>query len=291
MSTPVLGSYSFTNTPDVNGNLLLVSNSAVTLNSVTSTSISATTGTFTTLSGALNGTIGATTPATGVFTTIGAGTAAIVTNYLTLAAGSTTIAPMQFTSGPLQTTVTAGDLEFDGTVFYKAVDTTNGRSTIDGFNYFRLAASGTGITTIADFFGANSAIPLVAGGVYEVEFVCYHSNSASGSVTWNITSTNALQSLTGEYTASSTAGIGAVGTAQTAGINVTASTTTNFPATGTDAIATHRAHIRVVIQANATTGGSTRLRLTAAAGTATPLANSYYKVRRLPAGNAGTFVA
>ena len=36
---------------------------------------------------------------------------------------------------------------------------------------------------------------------------------------------------------------------------------------------------------------NTRLRLTSTAGTATPLINSYFKVRRLSGANVGTYVA
>jgi hypothetical protein len=82
-----------------------------------------------------------------------------------------------------------------------------------------------------------------------------------------------------------------VGTPQTAAINVTSSSSTAFPVSGTEATAvTHYFTVRVL--ATAGNGASnTRLRLTMSAGTATPLINSYFRVRRLAGANVGTFVA
>lgn len=211
---------------------------------------------------------------------------------LKMAAGSATIAPFTLTAGTNLSTAAAGVFEYDGDGLYFTNDITNGRNQVAQNNYFRLTGSGTGITTIADFFGINSAIPLVAGGIYEIEWQCYFSQVTAGTGTWTIVSTNALQSLTSEYVGSPIAGIGAVGTPQTAGVNVTASTATALPVTGTEATgATHYFKVKAILQANATTGGNTRLRLTMGAGTATPLINSIYYVRRLDTGNVGTFVA
>jgi hypothetical protein len=222
------------------------------------------------------------------------GTAAAPTAVVTLGAGAAAAnsAPLKFTSGTNLTTAEAGAAEFDGTSLYSTVDTTNGRRAWDGWNYFRLTGSGTGITTIADFFGANSAIPLVANGVYEIEWVCYFSQATAGTATWTITTaTTNLANLTGEYVGSPVGGIGAVGTPQTAGVNVTASSSTAFPVTGTEATAaTHYFRVRVLLTAG-NGASNVRLRLTMSAGTATPLINSFFRVRRLPGSNTGAFVA
>lgn len=213
-------------------------------------------------------------------------------NNYTAAAGTATVAPLNMTSGTSLTVAAAGAQEFDGAAFYSTSDTTNGRRFNDAWNYFRLTGSGTGITTIADFFGSNSAIPLVANGVYEIEWHCYFSQATAGTATWTVvTATTALANITGEYNGSNIAGIGAVGAPQTAGINTTTSSSTAFPVTGTEATAaTHYFTVRVLVTAGNGTS-NTRLRLTMGAGTATPLINSYYRVRRLPAANTGTFVA
>lgn len=211
---------------------------------------------------------------------------------VTMAACTTSVPNCTMNAGTLMTTPTAGVMEFDGTAFYCTTDTTNGRRFNDTWNYFRLTGSGTGITTIADFFGANDGIPLVASGVYEIEWICYFSQATAGTATWTITTaTTALANLTGEYIGSPVGGIGAVGTPQTAGLNVTTSSAAVFPVTGTEATAvTHYFRIRVVVTAGAG-ASNTRLRLTMSAGTATPLINSYFRVRRLAGANAGTYVA
>lgn len=215
-----------------------------------------------------------------------------VAGQMTMTTGTTSIAPIIIPAGTNLTSPVAGALESDGVAFYNTVDTTNGRRQDDGWNYFRLTGSGTGITTIADFFGTNDGIPLVANGVYEVEWYCYFSQATAGTATWTIvTATTALATLTGEYIGSPIGGIGAVGTPQTAAINTTASSSTAFPVTGTEATAaTHFFKIRAMLTAG--NGASNmRLRLTMGAGTATPLINSYFRVRRLSATNVGTFVA
>lgn len=211
----------------------------------------------------------------------------------TTAAGTLTVPSYTVTTGgTLMTTPTAGVQEADAAAYYRTMDTTNGRCYADEWNYFRLTGSGTGITSIADFFGSTDGIPLVANGVYEIEWVCYFSQATAGIATWTIvTATTALATLTGEYLGSNIAGIGAVGAPQMAGINTTASSSTAFPVTGTEAnAATHCFRIRVMLTAG-NGASNTRLRLAMSAGTATPLINSYFRVRRLPAANAGTFAA
>lgn len=219
--------------------------------------------------------------------------AATASGTITTAANTTTVAPIILTHGTLLSTPTADALESDGVANYSTANTTNGRVFDDGWNYFRLTGSGTGITTIADFFGATgSGIPLVANGVYEIEWHCYFSQATAGTATWTVTTaTTALANITGEYIGSNIAGIGAVGAPQTAAINTTTSSATAFPVTGSEASgATHYFTIRVMVTAG-NGASNTRLRLTMSAGTATPLINSYFKVRRLPAGNTGAFVS
>ena len=216
----------------------------------------------------------------------------ISASTLTLAAGTTGVAPLAFTSGTNLTSPAAGAVEFDGTTFYNTTNTTNGRAVNDEWNYFRLTSSGSGITTIADFFGTNDGIPLVANGVYEIEWDCWFSQATAGTATWTIvTATTALANLNAYYIGSPVAGIAAVGTPQTAGVVTTSSSSTALPVTGTEATgATHRFKVCAVLTAG-NGSSNVRLRLTMSAGTATPLVNSYFKVRQLNTGNTGTFVA
>ena len=210
----------------------------------------------------------------------------------TLAAGTTAVAPLVLTSGTNLTAAAAGAVEYDGASFYSTSNTTNGRCIIEDWNYFRLTGSGSGITTIADFFGATDGIPMVANGVYEIEWHCYFSQATAGTATWTVvTATTALANITGEYIGSATGGIATVGTPQTAAINTTSSSSTAFPVTGTESTGvTHYFTIRVLCTAG-NGASNTRLRLTMSAGTATPLINSYFKVRQLPTANVGAFVA
>lgn len=211
---------------------------------------------------------------------------------ITTAAGTTAIAPLIVTNGTNLSAATANAIENDGAAFYTTQDTTNGRRYNDSWNYFRLTGSGTGITSIADFFGSNDGIPLVANGVYEIEWHCWFSQATAGTATWTIvTATTALANLNAEYWGSNIAGIGAVGAPQMAGVVTTASSSTALPVTGTEAnAATHYFLVKAFLTAG-NGSSNTRLRLTMSAGTATPLINSYFRVRRLAGGNAGAFVA
>lgn len=187
---------------------------------------------------------------------------------------------------------TTGSWEFDGTVHTMTTDSTNLTAVVDRWNYFRLTASGTGITSIADFFGATgSGIPLVANGCYEIVWDCWFSQAtASTNTTFTIvTATTALATLNAYYIGSALAGIGAAAAPLKAGVVTTATSSTALPVTGSLAnAATH--HFTVYAILTAGNGASnTRLRLTSTAGTATPLINSFFKVRRLPLTNLGTF--
>lgn len=218
--------------------------------------------------------------------------AATASGTITTAANGTTTAPILLTNGTLLSSATANAIENDGGAVYNTVDTTNGRRFEDAWNYFRLTGSGSGITTIADFFGTNDGIPLVANGVYEIEWHCYFSQATSGTATWTIvTATTALANLTAEYIGSPTGGIGTVGAPQTAAVTTTSSSSTALPVTGTESTtATHYFVIHAILTAG-NGASNTRLCLTMGAGTATPLLNSFFRVRRLPGANVGAFVS
>jgi hypothetical protein len=208
-------------------------------------------------------------------------------------AGGLTTTPLSITNGTNLTTATANAVENDGVARYFTHDTTNGRKVDDEWNFFELTGDGTGISTIADFFGATgSGIPLVANGRYEIEWHCVFTQATAGTATWTIvTATTALAILDAGYIGTNIAGGGAVGAPQTAWVNTTSSSSTALPVTGTEATGvTHQFDLHAIVTAG-NGASNTRLRLTMGAGTATPKAGSYIKVRRLPAGNTGTFVS
>lgn len=85
--------------------------------------------------------------AAAVVTYIGTDTADAVSNKTeTLAAGTTTIAPLKFTSGTNLTTAQAGAMEYDGNCFYASPGASN-RALAKAIHF---------TTTTADFTGANS---------------------------------------------------------------------------------------------------------------------------------------
>jgi hypothetical protein len=219
-------------------------------------------------------------------------TAALTNKTLTLPAGTTSIAPVVFTSGTNLTSAAAGAEEFDGVSFYNTTNTSNGRRIEDDWNFFRLTANGSSISSaIADVFGSNDGIPMVANGIYEIEWHCYFTQSGTGGIyTFTLVSTQTPANICAEYVGSPIGGM-ATGNAQTAGIVATSSSSVAIGATGTMGAGVNSFfHVHAIIEGSATPG-NTRLRLTVGTGSATPLRDSFFKVRQLPAANIGTFVA
>jgi hypothetical protein len=144
-------------------------------------------GTFTTLSGTTSVTGG-----TGSFTTLAA------SNATTLAAGTTSIAPLIFQSGTNLTTAAAGRMEYDGTVFYSSPQASNRGVTTS--EYFVVLTSSNALTngTSAQpaFDGgggpANGRITLPTGTYFFEEYWDVGSLSASAhtiSTSWGGTAT------------------------------------------------------------------------------------------------------
>lgn len=211
---------------------------------------------------------------------------------ITLAAGTTSVAPLVYTSGTNLTTPAAGAAEYDGAQLYFTANTTSDRGDVPVEHIFRLGANGSAIgATIADFFGANSAINLPATSSWELTAHLYYLKSTAGTVTYTITNSAAdYTNIVAKYQQSPAAGLGTASTSQlTAGIVSTTTAAAALPATTslTDA-ANHYAVITATIEMNA--AGNIRIRCTESAGTITPLRGSFYKVRRIPA-SVGDFVA
>jgi hypothetical protein len=211
---------------------------------------------------------------------------------LTLTAGTTGLAPLDFTAGSLLSTPVAGAVEFDGNILFATNDTTNGRGYIACPHYFRLTADGTAISTIANFFGATSGMGLDAGIFYELEAYLYFTKTTAGTATFTMTFSNAPTNNNAFYVGSQATGVGAVGTPQTAALIKSTATAGVLPVTGSLSAGAnnHQYVIRSFFQANATTGGTLNLQVTAGAGTITPATGSYYKLTRMPAANTGAYV-
>lgn len=211
---------------------------------------------------------------------------------LMLAAGTTSLPPLQFTSGTNLSSAAAGAVEYDGTVFYSTPNTTSGRGYTPSTHIFRLTANGSAIgSAIANFFGTNSAINLVGGGVYEIEAYCYFTKTTAGTVTVTITSSLAPANLSGVIQTGSTGGGTTVNAANQIVLFNSTATGAAFGPTGSLTNNTnHVFQIRLIVEANAS-ASNLRINFTESAGTVTPLRNSYYKVTLLPVGNSGSFAA
>jgi hypothetical protein len=185
----------------------------------------------------------------------------------------------------------AGAVETDGAVFYKTHNVTDGRG-IDAIErWFRLTGTVGPISGIADVFGANSAIGLAANGVYTIEWHVYaiQNTGAATNWTWTITLSGAVTKVSAHYLQSALAGIGTVAAPLMAG-NLSFTSTTALPVTGSVVNANQYAVIRAIVEVGATPR-DIRLRLASTANSATIQTQSYYRARRVSAGNTGAFTA
>jgi hypothetical protein len=143
--------------------------------------------------------------------------------------------------------------------------------------------------TIADYFSANSAIPTRDAATYLIDWALFYTKTTAGTATYTIVSTTAPTRVKSWYQQSAIAGIDTNASPTFAAIKSTTATSIVLPVTGTLATAVdHFAQVRCIFVAN--TAGNVRLRVTSSAGTITPLADSYFTVRRL-LGNVGSYLA
>lgn len=224
----------------------------------------------------------------GAFLPLAGGT---MTGDITLAAGTTSLAPLTFQSGTNLTTATAGDVEYDGASTYMTNETTSGRGLVSVEQKFRLTATGSAISTIANYFGTTSNISLVANAEYEIEIDAWFLKTTAGNVTWTFTNSAAPTAMNLEYKLSPTAGIVTAAAATTLfgdqyDITAAAATVTlNSLSASTNHH--HRFWIRLINGA----GTSLQIQIAASAGTVTPGINSAWTCRRVPAANVGHFAA
>lgn len=223
-----------------------------------------------------------------------AGTNTTSTALLHLGAGTATAstAPLKFTAGTNLTAAEAGTVEYDGAVRYFTSDTTSGRGYTPTTQIFRLAANVTAFgPAIGNFFGANSAINLAAGGIYEIEAYCYFLKTTAGTVTVTATTSLAPANLSGYVQSGAIVGGTATGAANQISLFNSTATAAAFGASGSLTTAVNHAFtIRLLVEANAS-ASNLRINFTSSAGTVTPLRTSYYKVTRLPVANTGSFAA
>ena len=169
-----------------------------------------------------------------------------------------------------------------------SANATSGNGAIVGEQTFRLEANVTAFgPAIGDFFGTTSAISLEASSVYQISIYAVMTKTTAGTATWTLTASSAPTRIIGTYMASPITGI-AAGAATSGFTGSQGAATAAFAATGSLTTAVNHAfQFSVQVQTNAAT--SLNLRLTQSAGTATPLAGSYYTVKKISA-TTGTFV-
>jgi len=215
-----------------------------------------------------------------------------INKIINLATGTTSIEPLQYFAGTLLTSAIAGGEEYDGVAKYFTGNTTSGRGYIPTTQIFRLTANGSAIgATINNFFGANSAINLAAGGVYEIEAYCYFTKTTAGTVTVTATTSLAPVNLNGTINYGAITGGTATGAANQISLYNSTATGAAFGASGSLTTAVNHAFIiRLIVEANAS-ASNLRINFTESAGTVTPLRGSYYKATLLPAGNTGLLAA
>ena len=147
----------------------------------------------------------------------------------------------------------------------------------------------------ADVFTTPSSVVLEASSVYEIEGIVYFLKTTAGTVTWNPVFSAAPTFSMIEYTQSPVTGLAAnlgatltslSGTAYTQGTATTVAILVS--ATGLTTGVNHFFRFRTYVRTN--TACNWRLRATSSAGTITPLAGSYYSIRKV-ATSTGTFAA
>ena len=224
----------------------------------------------------------------------GLSSTAIMPGSLTLGTGSTTLSPLKFISGTLNTTATAGVFEYDGANSYITNDTTSGRGLIPAEQFFYLSATGTNITTIANFFGTTSNISLVSGGHYEIDIYLFFLKTTAGTVTWTLTNSAAPTSMDVYFEMSPATGVITTTTPATGLLtsqlyNGTTAAQTFGPTASLTNGANHYARFKIFLQNN--TGTSLKIQAAASAGSITPGIGSRWYCKRVPTSNVGTFAA
>lgn len=219
---------------------------------------------------------------------------------VTLAAGSTALAPIQFTttSANLLSTATPAAMEVDnsGNLFYTDNSVT-GRGHIAPLKGIRLTADVTPdiSTTASNWFGAsNAGIQLEAGSIYEIVCEAYFLKTTAGTVTFQWVASSAPTYIRSRYDATAVAGF-TTATVTTAAVTTgqavaqAVATLTHATSGSLTTGAYHLFEFRVIVATNAAT--TLKLQALNVTGTLTPKAGSFMYARKLPIANVGVLTA
>lgn len=192
-------------------------------------------------------------------------------------------------SGNVRLTPIYGNVSVGAPTIFSKTNTTTGSAEYVPEWVYRLTSNGTAIgPAISNFFGANSAANLETLSVYEVNAYCVFLKTTASTVTWTLTASSAPTRIVGTYFGSPITGI-AAGAVTSGFTGAQAAAAAAFAATGSLSTGVNHA-FRLSFQVQTNLATNIRLNLTQVSGTATPLAGSYYSVRKIPSA-AGTFVA
>jgi hypothetical protein len=222
--------------------------------------------------------------------------ASSVTN-INLAAGTTTVAPLQFQSGALLTTALAGTVNYDGKVFYATPQGAQ-RGVIPGQQFFRLDSNlaGANATGAQNVFGVG--VTLSASTVYEFEAMYVLSKTAGTTQSLmglGFGGTATINNIL--YQVSVTIQLGALPQTSTGNFqqSATVNTATNFTVVDTVGSTTAiRSHVYIIRGAVSINAGGTfipQYTLTVAPGGAfSTVAGSFFSIYPVGASGANTNV-
>ena len=197
---------------------------------------------------------------------------------------------VDFTAVTLATPV-LGEFEYDGSFFYEVPNSTSGRAVIPPVYTFRRTTNGA---AIADFFTTPSSLSLEAASAYRISCFAYFTKTTSGTATWTQLFSSAPTIVDGFHYVTPVTGMAAATSATYTQIQQyfyeQGSATFAWSPSGTNLTnaVNHFYRLQMTVVTNAATNW--RLRLTQGAGTATPLAGSFYTVEKIGT-STGTFVA
>ena len=209
----------------------------------------------------------------------------------TLAAGTTTIAPLTFgAGGAVLTSPVTGAVEADAAGMYFTGNTTSGREQVSTVAQYLMTGDGnvSNTATITDFFPANSSFSTVTNGIYEIVFEVFWLKTTAGTMVWTVTNTQNYTNFVGFVMNNISSGMGATGAVAGYGLDGTTSAAAAFPVSSSVSNGVEM-FSRIYVLAECGTAGNIRLRGTPSAGTFTARRGSKYTVRRLGAASVGTF--
>jgi len=204
------------------------------------------------------------------------------------AGGTTTVAPIQFTTGTNLTTQTAGCLEYNGNAFFATQNASTGRGMVLAPTIIRIASTltkGANNTLESLFDAANDTLSLTNDTLHWFRGVLLLNKASSGSTnTLNIafTFSQTVQSITYQYETYTTAATTTI--VQRANVTSGASNAIDTSGTGS---ASYYVKLEGWFRTNAVTGGTLIPQFTQTAGNVQPSvsADSWLMVQPMASGN------